>query len=202
MHPKYSERLRTRARIDDRIIIYVMRSSGNCELSEIIPKLRKPKIGYRGLRTQRGLKVRGLSLVVADRNEEERAEKVLKETYPELKVEIWYVDKVEELRDTLSKYKDEVRIKPKLTRNVAPGFDHEIVKGWLVEIGEVLGYYVKAEFESGGYRFDVVWWGSERDFNGKKHPAAVLRFSVVVVWLRPWPGLSMHWIGGTSTGYT
>jgi predicted RNA-binding protein len=36
-------------------------------------------------------------------------------------------------------------------------FEHETVKDWLREIGEVLGYYVKTEFESGGYRFDVVW---------------------------------------------
>ena len=52
-------------------------------------------------------------------------------------------------------------------------FDHKIVKGWLVEIGEVLGYYVRTEFENDIHRFDVVWWGSERDFTGKKHPAAV-----------------------------
>ena len=37
----------------------------------------------------------------------------------------------------------------------------------------MLGYYVKTEFERDVHRFDVVWWGSERDFNGKKHPAAV-----------------------------
>jgi len=55
--------------------------------------------------------------------------------------------------------------------NVA--FEHETVKDWLVEIGEVLGYYVKTEFERGGYRFDVVWWDSERDFRGERHPAAV-----------------------------
>jgi predicted RNA-binding protein len=52
-------------------------------------------------------------------------------------------------------------------------FEHETVKDWLVDIGEVLGYYVKTEFESGGYRFDVVWWDSERDFKGERHPAAV-----------------------------
>jgi len=52
-------------------------------------------------------------------------------------------------------------------------FEHETVKDWLREIGEVLGYYVRTEFENDIHRFDVVWWGSERDFNGKKHPAAV-----------------------------
>jgi hypothetical protein len=65
---------------------------------------------------------------------------------------------------------------PKPTRKVpsaTPSFDHETVKGWLVKIGEVLGYYVKTEFEGDIHRFDVVWWDSERDFNGKKHPAAV-----------------------------
>jgi len=52
-------------------------------------------------------------------------------------------------------------------------FEHETVKDWLREIGEMLGYYVRTEFESDGYRFDVVWWGSERDFRGERHPAAV-----------------------------
>ena len=67
---------------------------------------------------QRKLRVRGLFLVVADRDEDERAGKVLKETYSELKVEIWYVDKVKELRDTLSKYKDEIRKLTTLGRQV------------------------------------------------------------------------------------
>jgi hypothetical protein len=67
---------------------------------------------------RRKLRVRGLFLVVANRDEEERAGKVLKETYPELKVEIWYVDKVKELRDTLSKYKDEIRKLTTLGRQV------------------------------------------------------------------------------------
>jgi hypothetical protein len=62
--------------------------------------------------------------------------------------------------------------KPKVP-SATPGFDHETVKGWLVEIGEVLGYYVKTEFERDVHRFDVVWWGSERDFRGERHPAAV-----------------------------
>jgi len=52
-------------------------------------------------------------------------------------------------------------------------FDHETVKDWLREIGEVLGYYVRTEFENDIHRFDVVWWGSERDFRGERHPAAV-----------------------------
>jgi len=67
---------------------------------------------------RRKLRVRGLFLVVANRDEEERAGKVLKETYPELKVEIWYPDKVKELRDTLSKYKDEIRKLTTLGRQV------------------------------------------------------------------------------------
>jgi len=67
---------------------------------------------------RRKLRVRGLFLVVADRDEEERARKVLNETYPELKVEIWYVDKVKELRDTLSKYEDEIRKLTTLGRQV------------------------------------------------------------------------------------
>jgi hypothetical protein len=52
-------------------------------------------------------------------------------------------------------------------------FEHETVKDWLVEIGEVLGYYVRTEFENDIHRFDVVWWDSERDFRGERHPAAV-----------------------------
>jgi predicted RNA-binding protein len=67
---------------------------------------------------RRKLRVRGLFLVVANRDEEERAGKVLKETYPELKVEIWYPDKVKELRDTLSKYEDEIRKLTTLGRQV------------------------------------------------------------------------------------
>jgi hypothetical protein len=67
---------------------------------------------------RRRLRVKGLFLVVADRDEEERAGKVLKETYPELKVEIWYPDKVRELRDVLSKYKDEIRKLTTLGRQV------------------------------------------------------------------------------------
>jgi predicted RNA-binding protein len=67
---------------------------------------------------RRRLRVKGLFLVVADRDEEERAGKVLKETYPELKVEIWYPDKVKELRDTLSKHEDEVRKLTILRRQV------------------------------------------------------------------------------------
>jgi hypothetical protein len=55
---------------------------------------------------------------MTSRDEKERAGKVLKETYPELKVEIWYVDKVKELRDTLSKYKDEIRKLTTLGRQV------------------------------------------------------------------------------------
>jgi hypothetical protein len=50
---------------------------------------------------------------------------------------------------------------------------HEDVKGWLREVGELLGYHVVIEYESEGYRFDVAWWGSERDFKGGKRPAAV-----------------------------
>jgi len=52
-------------------------------------------------------------------------------------------------------------------------FSHESVKGWLKEVGELLGYHVVAEYVSEGYRFDVVWWSSERDFKGGRHPAAV-----------------------------
>jgi hypothetical protein len=63
-------------------------------------------------------RVKGLFLVVADKGDEERARKVLKETYPWLKVEIWYPDKVKELRDTLSKYKDEIRKLTTLGRQV------------------------------------------------------------------------------------
>jgi len=51
-------------------------------------------------------------------------------------------------------------------------FSHESVKGWLEEVGELLGYHVVAEYVS-DYRFDVVWWSSERDFKGGRHPAAV-----------------------------
>jgi len=44
-------------------------------------------------------------------------------------------------------------------------FDHKIVKGWLVEIGEVLGYYVKTEFESSGYRISapLSWYEGRSD---------------------------------------
>ncbi len=52
-------------------------------------------------------------------------------------------------------------------------FGHEDVKGWLREVGELLGYHVVTEYESEGYRFDVAWWGSGRDFRGGRHPAAV-----------------------------
>jgi len=72
----------------------------------------------------------------------------------------------------------------------------------LAEIGKVLGYYTKAEYES-DYRFDVVWWSSEGDFRvvgGALQRSS--RFSVVIVWPRPWLGLSTHWISGTSTDYT
>ena len=59
-----------------------------------------------------------------------------------------------------------VRIKPRLTRgapSATSGSGHEDVKDWLAEIGKVLGYYTKAEYESGGYRFDVAWllWEGE-----------------------------------------
>ena len=37
----------------------------------------------------------------------------------------------------------------------------------------MLGYYVKTEFENDIHRFDDVWWGSEVDFRGESHPAAV-----------------------------
>ena len=54
-------------------------------------------------------------------------------------------------------------------------FSHEDVKGWLREVGELLGYHVVTEYESGGYRFDVAWWlwGSEGEL-----PIAV--FEVVI----------------------
>ena len=57
--------------------------------------------------------------------------------------------------------------------SATPSFGHESVKGWLEEVGELLGYHVVAEYVSEGYRFDVVWWSSERDFKGGRHPAAV-----------------------------
>ena len=70
--------------------------------------------------------------------------------------------------NTMGKGKPEyyVRIKPRLKRGVpsaTSGSGHEDVKGWLAEIGKVLGYYTKAEYESGGYRFDVAWllWEGE-----------------------------------------
>ena len=82
--------------------------------------------------------------------------------------------------NTMGKGKPEyyVRIKPGLTRGVSsatPSFGHETVKGWLREVGELLGYYARAEYESGGYRFDVAWWlwGSEGEL-----PIAV--FEVVI----------------------
>ena len=80
-------------------------------------------------------------------------------------------------------------------------FSHESVKGWLEEVGELLGYHVVAEYVSEGYRFDVTWWSSEGDFRVGGALQRSSRFSVVVVWLRPWLGL-IHWISGTLTGYT
>ena len=79
-------------------------------------------------------------------------------------------------------------------------FSHESVKGWLREVGELLGYHVVAEYVS-DYRFDVAWWSSEGDFKGEGTRQRSSRFSVVIVWPRPWLGL-IHWISGTSTGYT
>ena len=52
-------------------------------------------------------------------------------------------------------------------------FTHDDVKGWLMDVGELLGYYAVTEYVSEGYRFDVVWWSSERDFKGGRHPSAV-----------------------------
>jgi hypothetical protein len=36
-------------------------------------------------------------------------------------------------------------------------YNHEEVKSWLQEIGEVLGYYVYPEFRDEQYRFDIVY---------------------------------------------
>jgi hypothetical protein len=72
----------------------------------------------------------------------------------------------------------------------------------LREVGELLNYYVVTEYRSESYRFDVAWWGSKRDLKDGKHPVAVFRFIIAIVQLKPWLGLSMHHISGTSTDYT
>jgi len=60
--------------------------------------------------------------------------------------------------------------------SATPSFGHESVKGWLREVGELLGYHVVAEYVS-DYRFDVAWWSSEGDFRGEA-PCSGLRGSV------------------------
>jgi len=53
-------------------------------------------------------------------------------------------------------------------------YNHEEVKSWLQEIGEVLGYYVYPEYADDQYRFDIVY----KLFNSEKQrPVAV--FEVV-----------------------
>ncbi|MFP3317294.1 MAG: hypothetical protein RXN79_02720 [Candidatus Nanopusillus sp.] len=53
-------------------------------------------------------------------------------------------------------------------------YNHEEVKSWLQEIGEVLGYYAYPEYADEPYRFDIVY----KLFNSKKEsPVAV--FEVV-----------------------
>ena len=53
-------------------------------------------------------------------------------------------------------------------------YDHEEVKSWLQEIGEVLGYYTYPEYGDEQYRFDIVY----KLFNSEKEsPVAV--FEVV-----------------------
>jgi hypothetical protein len=46
-------------------------------------------------------------------------------------------------------------IKARLQSTGGRVFSHEDVKGWLREVGELLGYHVVTEYESEGYRFDV-----------------------------------------------
>ena len=53
-------------------------------------------------------------------------------------------------------------------------YNHEEVKSWLQEIGEVLGYYVHPEFKDEQYRFDIVY---KLFKNKKQRPVAV--FEVV-----------------------
>ena len=44
-------------------------------------------------------------------------------------------------------------------------YNHEEVKSWLQEIGEVLGYYNYPEFGDEQYRFDIVY----KLFNSKNN---------------------------------
>jgi len=53
-------------------------------------------------------------------------------------------------------------------------YDHEEVKSWLQEIGEVLGYYTYPEYADEQYRFDIVYKLSD---NETEPPVAV--FEVV-----------------------
>ena len=53
-------------------------------------------------------------------------------------------------------------------------YNHEEVKSWLQEIGEVLGYYTYPEFGDEQYRFDIVY----KLFNSEKQPPVAI-FEVV-----------------------
>jgi len=53
-------------------------------------------------------------------------------------------------------------------------YNHEEVKSWLQEIGEVLGYYTYPEFGDEQYRFDIVY----KLFNSEKQPPVAF-FEVV-----------------------
>lgn len=58
----------------------------------------------------RELRAKGLFLIVANSDDEARARSLIEGTYKELKgkVDIWYVDKVEELMNALGNYKNEI----------------------------------------------------------------------------------------------
>jgi hypothetical protein len=59
----------------------------------------------------RTFRPKGLYLIVLDNKYQERAKKLLENTYPEIKdkVEILDANKIKELRDILNKYGDEIK---------------------------------------------------------------------------------------------
>jgi len=193
---KRAEKLVQQVRVGDRIVVYVMKK-GCGELCESFAAVLEVVSDWR--RSSRPTwpdEVRGNEVKypwVVDVRILASGKVPIDEVYSELSK----ILPLEESQSKLSKSKRVIRFGTKLRRfgmnfskkpvpnelcelimrrlraGSKVAFEHETVKDWLREIGEVLGYYVRTEFENDIHRFDVVWWGSERDFNGKKHPAAV-----------------------------
>jgi hypothetical protein len=89
-----------------------------------------------------------------------------------INVEISLIIIKEKIRNFI--YQNQKVKKMNKEENKEVDYNHEEVKSWLQEIGEVLGYYTYPEFGDEQYRFDIIY----KLFNSEKQPPAAV-FEVV-----------------------